>query len=234
MRHARDQIRALTVRSRLLLPPEAVVQDINVFLRGWMAYFRYGHSAARFAKIRDYATLRLAIFIGKRHKRGRRFGLNPVAYLSPDRYGLISMSGVVARPGRTSPGGRNRMPPVNGVGEPGAGEPHARFEVAGAGKGMTWPRSPGVAQPTGKPAEERPWAYRQTIITSPVRPDQHISAVPIVQHHAAPYFSPSRESGKLPGNRPPHPLTAGNPSFRRLLTLGSKPTGTKTARSVVR
>ena len=23
------------------------------------------------------------------------------------------------------------MPPVNGVGEPGAGEPHARFEVAG-------------------------------------------------------------------------------------------------------
>jgi len=41
------------------------------------------------------------------------------------------------------------MPPVNGVGEPGAGEPHARFEVAGAGKGMTWPRSPGVAQQTG-------------------------------------------------------------------------------------
>jgi len=33
MRHARDQIRALTVRSRLLLPPEAAVQDINMFLR---------------------------------------------------------------------------------------------------------------------------------------------------------------------------------------------------------
>lgn len=59
------------------------------------------------------------------------------------------------------------MPPVNGVGEPGAGEPHARFEVAGAGKGMTWPRSPGVAQPPGKPAEERPWALPSDIITSP-------------------------------------------------------------------
>ncbi len=59
------------------------------------------------------------------------------------------------------------MPPVNGVGEPGAGEPHARFEVAGAGKGMTWPRSPGVAQPTGKPAGERPWALLSDIITSP-------------------------------------------------------------------
>jgi RNA-directed DNA polymerase len=65
-----------------------VVQEMNMFLRGWMAYFRYGHSTARFGEIRDYATLRLAIFVGKRHKRGRRFGLNAVAYLSPDRYGL--------------------------------------------------------------------------------------------------------------------------------------------------
>ena len=68
------------------------------------------------------------------------------------------------------------MPPVNGVGEPGAGEPHARFEVAGAGKGMTWPRSPGVAQPTGKPAEERPWALPSDIITSPA-PDPTLIGV---------------------------------------------------------
>ena len=69
------------------------------------------------------------------------------------------------------------MPPVNGVGEPGAGEPHARFEVAGAGKGMTWPRSPGVAQPTGKPAEERPWALPSDIITSPA-PDPTVDEPP--------------------------------------------------------
>jgi hypothetical protein len=103
MRHARDRIRELTVRSWLLLPPEAVVQDINMFLRGWVAYFRYGHSAVRLAKIRQDATLRLAIFIGKRHKRGRRYGLNVVAYLSPDRYGLISMSGVVVPPRANKP-----------------------------------------------------------------------------------------------------------------------------------
>ena len=65
MRHARDRIRELTARPRLLLPPEAVVQDINMFLRGWVAYFRYGHSTACLAKIRHYATLRLAIFVGK-------------------------------------------------------------------------------------------------------------------------------------------------------------------------
>lgn len=103
MRHARDRIRELTARSGLLLPPEAVVQDINMFLRGWVAYFRYGHSTACLAKIRDYATLRLAIFVGKRHKRGRRFGLNVVAYLSPDLCGLIRLSGVVVPPRANKP-----------------------------------------------------------------------------------------------------------------------------------
>lgn len=31
------------------------------------------------------------------------------------------------------------MPAVNDVGEPGAGEPHARFEVAGTGNGSNKP-----------------------------------------------------------------------------------------------
>ena len=103
MRHARDRIRDLTARSRLLLPPEVVVQEINMFLRGWVAYFRYGHSTSCLAKIRDYATLRLAIFMGKRHKRGRRFGLNVVAYISPDRCGLIRLSGIVVPPRANKP-----------------------------------------------------------------------------------------------------------------------------------
>ena len=50
------------------------------------------------------------------------------------------------------------MPAVNGVGEPCAGEPHARFEVAGAGNGADLTKGAGVAQPAGKPAEERPQA----------------------------------------------------------------------------
>ena len=103
MRHARDRIRDLTARSRLLLPPEVVVQEINMFLRGWVAYFRHGHSTARLAKIRDYASLLLAIFMGKRHKRGQRFGLNVVAYLSPDRCGLIRLSGIVVPPRANKP-----------------------------------------------------------------------------------------------------------------------------------
>jgi group II intron reverse transcriptase/maturase len=98
MQRARDRIRELTARSRLLLRVETVVGDINMFLRGWAAYYRYGHSTVRFGKIRNYALERLTLFIGKRHKRGRGFGLSVVAYLSPDQCGLVSLNGIVAAP----------------------------------------------------------------------------------------------------------------------------------------
>jgi group II intron reverse transcriptase/maturase len=54
MQHARDRVRELTGKRRLFLPVEAVVQDVNMFLRGWVGYFKYGHSAERLGKIRYY------------------------------------------------------------------------------------------------------------------------------------------------------------------------------------
>ena len=74
MQHARDRIRDLTGRRWLPLRPEAIAQDVNAFLRGWAAYFRYGHSAQRLSKIRQYARMRLALFISKKHRRSRAFG----------------------------------------------------------------------------------------------------------------------------------------------------------------
>ena len=71
MQHARDRIRELTCRSRLLLPVKWIVEDLNRFLGGWAAFFRFGNSAARFEKIRSYARMRLALFISKRHRRSR-------------------------------------------------------------------------------------------------------------------------------------------------------------------
>jgi hypothetical protein len=50
------------------------------------------------------------------------------------------------------------MPAVNDVGEPCAREPHARFEAAGAGNGADLAKDTEVAQPPGKPAEQRPQA----------------------------------------------------------------------------
>ena len=83
---------------------EEVVEDLNRFLRGWAGYFRYGNSAARFRKIEQHARLRLAVFIGKRHKRGRGFGWSvtwPTSRRKPR--GLLSLDGTVIAPRAAKP-----------------------------------------------------------------------------------------------------------------------------------
>jgi RNA-directed DNA polymerase len=98
MQHARDRIRELTARERLLLPVEDVVQDVNSFLRGWVGYFRYGNSARPFDKIDRYAVTRLSLFVAKRHRAPTRYGWKLVAYESPNRMGLINLNGRVIAP----------------------------------------------------------------------------------------------------------------------------------------
>ncbi|MBA3251892.1 MAG: group II intron reverse transcriptase/maturase [Geodermatophilaceae bacterium] len=98
MQHARDRIRELTDRSRLLLPVEVIVATVNRFVRGWAAYFRYGNSARHFDKIRGYMGMRLALIVSKRHKRSRAFGRSVVFFQSPNRLGLINLDGTVAAP----------------------------------------------------------------------------------------------------------------------------------------
>jgi RNA-directed DNA polymerase len=97
MQHARDRIRFMTMRARLAAPVEEVVGDINLFLRGWAGYFRYGNSAHTFDEIRSYALMRLALFVGKRHQRGRAWGFAQL-YRSPNQLGLISLNGIVVAP----------------------------------------------------------------------------------------------------------------------------------------
>jgi len=79
------------------VPVERVVQDVNLFLRGWAGYFRYGNSARDFDKIMIYADQRMALFVGKRHKRGRRFG-QVMLIRSGNRMGLINLNGAVVAP----------------------------------------------------------------------------------------------------------------------------------------
>jgi RNA-directed DNA polymerase len=52
MRHARDRVRHVTDRRRRLRP-EAIAKELNVFLRGWSANFRYGQSATASARSGD-------------------------------------------------------------------------------------------------------------------------------------------------------------------------------------
>ena len=51
MQHARQRVREITARERLLLPVEDIVEDLNRFLGGWAGYFRYGNSAESFDTI---------------------------------------------------------------------------------------------------------------------------------------------------------------------------------------
>ncbi len=98
MQHARDQIRDMTDRRWLLRPVDETVQKINVFLRGWSGYFRYGNSARHFDAISDYAARRVALLVTKRHKRSRGYGWSVLAFQSPDRLGLIDLNGIVVAP----------------------------------------------------------------------------------------------------------------------------------------
>jgi RNA-directed DNA polymerase len=98
MQHARDRVRELTARERLLLPVEQVVEELNRYLRGWAGYFRYGNSARHFNRI-EYQTLdRLVLFVANRHRRSRGYGRWAVLYRSPGRLGLITLAGTVIAP----------------------------------------------------------------------------------------------------------------------------------------
>ncbi|MGW3473384.1 group II intron reverse transcriptase/maturase [Saccharopolyspora sp. NPDC000995] len=99
VQHARDRIRSITARSRLLVPVEQIVDELNVFLRGWSQYFRYGNSALVLGQIRNYALTRLALWLSKRGKRRRAWGWGMVQVLrSPNNLGLISLDGIVVPP----------------------------------------------------------------------------------------------------------------------------------------
>jgi len=98
MQYARDRIREMTERRWLLRPVDEVTGKVNVFLRGWAGYFRYGNSARHFDAIGAYATERLVLFVAKRHKRSRNYGWSVLAFQSPDRLGLIDLNGIVVAP----------------------------------------------------------------------------------------------------------------------------------------
>src|SRR5229473_6099438 len=81
-----------------------------------------------------------------------------------------------SHPGRESPGGKSRMPAVNGVGEPCAGEPHARFDAAGAGNGAPGSGHRSEAARRGNPGKSGCGTSRRT--TPPRQPPtlQRVSA----------------------------------------------------------
>jgi group II intron reverse transcriptase/maturase len=99
MQHARDRIREITGRDRLLVPVEVIVTELNLFLRGWAGYFRYGNSARVLGQVGNYALWRLGLWLSKKGNRrhGWRWGVTQVL-LSPDHLGLASLHRIVIPP----------------------------------------------------------------------------------------------------------------------------------------
>ena len=96
---ARDRIREITGRKWLWMPAGDIVRDLNLFLRGWAGYFRYGNSARVLGQIRNYALVRLASWLSKKGNRRRAWGWGiKQVLLSPDHLGLISLDGTVRPP----------------------------------------------------------------------------------------------------------------------------------------
>jgi group II intron reverse transcriptase/maturase len=99
VQRARDRIRELTDRKWLWMPVEDIVRDLNLFLRGWAGFFRYGNSARVLGQIRNYALMRLAIWMSKKGNRRRAWGWGiRQVLLSPSHLGLISLDGTVIPP----------------------------------------------------------------------------------------------------------------------------------------
>jgi RNA-directed DNA polymerase len=145
MASIRGKIRARTERRYARAPLEWAVEDLNRALRGWGNYFRDGNSARKFAQIDSFVNERRAILASATHGlQGRnwvaRFELrvvDPARYLSPGRNG--ETNACVCQP-------------VNDVGEPCAGEPHARFDAAAGGA----PRA-SRQMPRGRGRSRRPY-----------------------------------------------------------------------------
>ena len=126
MTQIKGKIRDRTGRRYARLPLEYAVENLNRVLRGWGNYFRYGNSGRKFLADRQ---LRPRTPREARQPQARTHGTQLGHPLQPR----------VAEPARRLPPNRNGethdcvCQSVNDVGEPCAGEPHARFDAAAGG-----------------------------------------------------------------------------------------------------
>ena len=74
------------------------MEDLNRFLGGWAAFFRFGNSAARFDKISELRADAAGRCSSASATAGLAFGWSVVAFQSPDQLGLITLSGIVVDP----------------------------------------------------------------------------------------------------------------------------------------
>ncbi len=94
----RAKVKAVTApRSRLHLPVEEIVAELNPILRGWGVYFRRAGNARQMSQIDHYVRLRVALFVSKKR---RRRGISPWQLCRDQRWwqdlGLYRLSGGIS------------------------------------------------------------------------------------------------------------------------------------------
>jgi RNA-directed DNA polymerase len=74
MKNARAKIKALTGRNRVGVDLRVIIGELNMFLRGWGAYFRTGNASKKFNQLDRYVRQRLKGLLIKRRGRNLRAG----------------------------------------------------------------------------------------------------------------------------------------------------------------
>ncbi len=86
----RDRIRAITRSAGG--PLRALVTELNPYLRGWRAYFRYGYPRRVFRKLDHFIRERVRIYLRRRSQRRMRpFRAGESLYAGLQRHGLQSL-----------------------------------------------------------------------------------------------------------------------------------------------
>ncbi len=88
MASIRANVRDHTTRRYASLPLETVVEDLNLVLRGWGAYFRHGNSSRKFNAIDVYVAERLATLASVKH------GLSGRNWTTRFTYGWLTSLGI--------------------------------------------------------------------------------------------------------------------------------------------
>lgn len=91
VQRARQRIRELTTARQTFALPHTIA-EVNTFLRGWGAYFRYGYPRHAFRRVNYYTQVRFRCFLRNRsQRRSRPFRQGETVYAGLKRYGLQSL-----------------------------------------------------------------------------------------------------------------------------------------------
>jgi len=78
----KGEIRDLTNRKTLSLPPELVIRKLNGVVRGWVGYFYYGNCSRDLSLLRCFLDERVRIYLRRKHGlKCRGYRTYPYSYL---------------------------------------------------------------------------------------------------------------------------------------------------------